>query len=184
MHDFAIADYLRDREKTQGKCKACGKDVSWGRERVAAHKRTNCSETNDETKRSFQGTSDSPTSSTQNTDNQSELSKEILGEIDSKLAKLFLRTGIAFRVVDSYVFKEFVEVLNPEYAKHLPSSKTLSGKLLDQQYENYSGVMKEMLQISDRLTLVSDGWTNVRGDHIFNFCISSPSHVSCFYKSL
>jgi hypothetical protein len=53
MFEFKVSDYLEERNRSLGKCKVCGKNVSWSRDRVAAHKRNNCDETNDQTKRKF-----------------------------------------------------------------------------------------------------------------------------------
>jgi Protein of unknown function (DUF 659) len=66
----------------------------------------------------------------------------------------------------------------------MPSSKTLSGKLLDQQYDQARMKINSILQESVNLTLTSDGWTNVRGSHIVNFIIKAPSRKPFFFKSI
>ena len=44
MDKFKINQFLEDYNKVtdRGKCKSCSKLISWKRERVASHKRTNC----------------------------------------------------------------------------------------------------------------------------------------------
>lgn len=66
----------------------------------------------------------------------------------------------------------------------MPSSKTLSGRLLDNQYDETRAKIKEILDDAQGLTLTSDGWTNVRGDHIVNFIIKAPDRQPFFYKSI
>jgi hypothetical protein len=112
------------------------------------------------------------------------MTQEEIERINSHLAAFFLRSGIALRLVESDAFKQLVEALNPGYACHMPCAKTLSGPMLDQQYQKYKTVLDGILQSSESLTLISDGWTNVRGDHIVNFCISSPDQKPFFYSSV
>lgn len=74
--------------------------------------------------------------------------------------------------------------LNPVYAETIASSKTISGPLLDRQYEKCSKILEKILETSQNLTLVSDGWTNIRGDHIVNFCIKAPDRKSFFHSAI
>jgi Protein of unknown function (DUF 659) len=77
-----------------------------------------------------------------------------------------------------------VNTLNPAYANSIPSSKALSGPLLDQKYNYCARHLEQILEASTNLTLVTDGWTNVRGEHITNFCIKAPSQKPFFYDSI
>lgn len=87
-----------------------------------------------------------------------ETSKE---EIDAALANFFFRSGIAFRIADSPAWKSLINLLNPNYAQVMPSSKILSRRLLDKQYEESSRKVTEILEGTEGLILASDGWTNV-----------------------
>jgi hypothetical protein len=53
--DFDISQYLENFESDgkSGTCKACFKPVRWSRDRVASHKRVNCSFVSEEEKRFF-----------------------------------------------------------------------------------------------------------------------------------
>ena len=196
MQSFEISEYLQDRNGNRGKCKDCSMMVIWARSRVAAHKRSTCPAASDEEKRKF---SKRPASSLSDSNNNSSfeadtsaveacsccrLTQERKSEIDSKLANFFFRTGISLRLVESHAFKDLVNSLNPAYAASMPCAKTLSGSLLDQQFEKCSSRLEEIMSTSENLTLVSDGWTNVRGDHIVNFCIKAPNQKPFFYDSV
>lgn len=112
------------------------------------------------------------------------LTEERKEEIDSKFAKFFFRTGISLRVADSEALKDLMESVNPAYAKKMPSAKSLSGSLLDKQYEKCLKVLEKILEEAENLTLISDGWTNIRRDHIVNFCVKSHDAKPFFYTSI
>ena len=99
------------------------------------------------------------------------INEELKNDIDTKLANFFYRTGISLRLVEPEAFKDFVKSLNPSYASVIPNAKALSGFLLDKQYTKCSTFVNEILNSETNLTLMSDGWTNIRGDLIVNFCI-------------
>lgn len=44
--------------------------------------------------------------------------------------------------------------------------------------------LNQFLTGSNDLTLITDGWTNTRGDHIVNFLVKSPTQRPMFYKSI
>lgn len=41
-----------------------------------------------------------------------------------------------------------------------------------------------MLENASGLTLTSDGWSNIRGEHLVNFVIKAPGHKPLFYKCI
>lgn len=95
-----------------------------------------------------------------------------------------IRTGIAFKVADSAAFKNMLHLLNPEYAKNAPSARVLGGRLLDKQHNDSKVKLQTELKEAENLTMTSDGWTNLRGDHIVNFIIKAPGQKPVFYKSI
>lgn len=193
-----IGDFLQNFDKRTGKgvCKACGKIVTWARVRLASHKRANCNGVNVAEKEQFRIIT--PTTSSANNTNSissNDISMEIIDdafiltpakkeEIDSALANLCVRTGISFRIIDSEAFHNFVMLLNLAYAKVMPNSRTLSGAPLDKEYNKSFDKVQDILGKCTELTLISDGWTNCRGDHIINFFVKAPSKSSCFFKSI
>lgn len=66
----------------------------------------------------------------------------------------------------------------------MPTRRTLSGVLLDQEYNKKREALQQIIGNENELGLVTDGWTNIRGDHIVNFLVKAPSRPSMFYKSI
>lgn len=195
MEQVKISDFLVDFNKIshQGKCKSCQKSVQWSTASLSAHKRSSCPTATNEEKRKFakRKRSNIFKNSASGEDSDQDLTNPIsIGSdegtsgTNEKLASFFFRTGISLRVADSFVFKDLVKSLNPVYAESMPTSKKLSGPLLDQQYQKCSQILEEILDQSTNLTLISDGWTNVRGDHIVNFCVKSPGAKPFFHSSI
>ncbi|KAG5666709.1 hypothetical protein PVAND_014724 [Polypedilum vanderplanki] len=186
-----------NKAKQSGTCKSCLKTVYWARERVAAHKRSSCQNATSEEKNFFmkrKNEASAQTSRTQFSNNTTQqnlcltedgnpiLSRDTKDDIDMKLANFFYRTGISLRLVESDAFKEFVKSLNPTYT--MPSAKTLSGSFLDKQFIKCSTSMNEILDSHINLCLITDGWTNIRGDHIVNFCVKAPTEKPFFHSSI
>lgn len=139
-----------------GTCRVCNKAVQWSRAKVSSHKRSNCPVVTAEEKILFRKRpledsmeNDSNTSinanpyetndyaasgGTSKTKNQP-ITHEKKAKIDAALGRLFFRTGIPFRILDSEAFRQFVEEINPEYAEVMPKSRTLPGTLLEKEYE-------------------------------------------------
>lgn len=195
MDNFKIKDFLENFEKetSRGTCKACQKAVRWSKADLSSHKRTSCEAASDEEKRKFAKRKHVDNSINIPVDNdlssgnagvRGSLSAEEKKDVSSKFANLFYRTGISFRLADSDAMKDFVKSLNPDYADSIPSSKALSGSLLDQQFAKCSKVLENIMEAKENLSLISDGWTNVRGDHIVNFCIKAPNQKPFFYTSI
>jgi len=141
---------------------------------VASHKRASCQNSTAEEKKFFakrkfvEVVNDDFTSFNSSDVTLPEAPEVTKEKIDDAVANFFFRTGISFRIADSQAFKEMVEAFNPAAATSIPSSKTLSGMLLDRQFTKCSQLLDEILNESEDLTLVSDGWTNIRGDHMVN----------------
>lgn len=197
--DFQISVYLGNvnKQTRRAPCKSCDKMVQWAREAVASHKRKHCDNATEEEKKFFakrkfnvmnsSGSESSAENIANNSDDSfilSELTNEKKQEINSALAKFFFRTGISFKLVESGAFKDLIKSLNSTYAQEMPSSFVLSGSLLDQEHSKLSTQLQKMLESSTDLVLVSDGWTNIRGDHIVNFCVKAPGNKPLFYKSI
>lgn len=192
-----ISDYLRDfvKETQKGTCKTCLKAVPWNQKKLGSHKRTNCAGASAEEKELFKITRQ-PATSLNNSDvwlieedsntsgTSSVLTAAKKSEIDAALGRLFCRTGISFNVADSEAFKDFVRLLNPAYAEVMPKSRTVSGLLLDQEYEKAHLKVTQILEQNENFVLISDGWTNTRGDHIVNFLVKAPGQPTVFYSAI
>jgi hypothetical protein len=199
MENFEIKTYLEDYNKNtyKGTCKACTKPIKWSRDAVIGHKRQACPNSTEEDRSFFQELADrkkprysfefsqqQSTNSNPSEQIQQPLSQEGIDELDALFGDCFYRTGIAFRIADSDVIKRFVQKLNPAYAPHLPSSKKVSGILLDKHYNGIKRKVDTILSQQSNLILITDGWTNIRSDHIVNFCVKSSDSKTFFYKSI
>lgn len=63
----------------------------------------------------------------------------------------------------------------------LPTRHVLSSHLLESEYLRVQGKVYEVIQKADCLAIISDGWSNVRGEATINCIISAPKPV--FVKS-
>lgn len=197
-----ISEYLQQYDKVtkKGACRACGNLVPWSRVNLSSHKRASCPNASAEEKEIFriqpQATSGSPhanisdpqvnpvnVSADDTTSQPYELTEGKKTEIDTAFGNFCYRTGIPFAVVKSESFRDLVKLLNPAYGEVMPKPRTISGKLLDEQYDRSFGKLKDILNNCTDLSLITDGWTNTRGDHIVNYMINAPSHQTVFYKS-
>ena len=107
-------------------------------------------------------------------------------KINAELAQFIFRTGLPFSVVDHPNFKRFVQSLRPSYMA--PSRKTIATKWLDQQYNDLNSKFAAKLQAATRskplrFTLLTDGWTNIRGESIVNYVLVDAKGQAYFHSS-
>lgn len=62
--------------------------------------------------------------------------------------------------------------LRPGYSG--PSSNDLGGKLLDAVSDDVDESIKKQLEENTSITLLLDGWSNVKNDPVIATCIHSP----------
>ncbi|KAF0738576.1 hypothetical protein Ae201684P_019961 [Aphanomyces euteiches] len=96
--------------------------------------------------------------------------------MDKACARLFYDTGILFAVAHSTAWKEYHAALRPAYQP--PSSKRIRGALLDAAYQEHSRETTRHLEASNFVHLVSDGFSNVRRQHLVNFVAYTPNSDS------
>jgi Protein of unknown function (DUF 659) len=186
MESFKISDLLEIFNKISNrvKCKTCSVLVSWNRDRVASHKRINCTNVSQEERIFFAKKRRIDDSFSENSNDSTSSQQSSFGDIDAAVANLFYRSGISFRIADSPAWKQLISLLNANYALVMPSSKVLSSRLLDKQCNKTRAKIGKILCETESLTLTSDGWTNVRGDHIVNFIIKAPNRQPFFFKPI
>jgi hypothetical protein len=56
--------------------------------------------------------------------------------------------------------------------------------LLDQEYDALFTVGKNMLASAKMYSLTTDGWSNLRQDHLVNFVLIVPGQKPFFYRSI
>lgn len=103
--------------------------------------------------------------------------------IDVAIARFVFTTGIPFSVASSKLFAQVFAVARPSYKP--PGRNKLSTTLLDECYNDDLEQCKKQVSEAEAVVVISDGWSNLRNDHIVNFVlqiegISRP----VFYKSI
>jgi len=105
-----------------------------------------------------------------------------IAETKLQMARFFYAENIPFSMVESSFFKDFMGTLRPAFANHIPSRYELSTPLLNGTYEEMKTKVSSYMNDVEKVCLVSDGWSNVRGDSIINFVFTTPRPI--FYKSI
>lgn len=208
--NFAINSYLKEKDKGKpgyGECLACGKLVHWSREKVTSHKSAkskNCTGITDEEQNLFRGLKNikivevrtiatdpkqglpSPQSSLQKPESNllrvDKLTLEEKSRCDAAIASFFHKTSIPLQIADSDAFKEMISTLRPAYGKLSPSAKVIGGSMLDKQYELMKTEIEAKIKKAKTYSLVTDGWSNARNEHIINFVVCIPDEAPIFYK--
>lgn len=92
---------------------------------------------------------------------------------DSLFSAIFYETAIPFTVADSTAVRKFLTAVRPSYTP--PSSKVISGRILDATAESHAAQTLATVQAHSHMCLVTDGWSNVAGDHLVNMVIVFPN---------
>jgi hypothetical protein len=100
--------------------------------------------------------------------------------IDEAISLAFIMCGIPFRVISNPYFINALKTLNPSYI--VPSRKTLSGRLLDNEVAKVNNKTNEIIEFTNDITLGLDGWTAPDGSSIWNFVILTPSREEYLYE--
>lgn len=102
-------------------------------------------------------------------------------DLDKSIAKFFYANNIPFNVSKNAEFKKMIENLRPGYIP--PNRDQLSGNLLDEVHEDIEECLKKELLDEAALTLILDGWSNIKNDPIFA-CSIHTGMKSYFLKAL
>jgi hypothetical protein len=95
-------------------------------------------------------------------------------ELDLLLAKAFYSGGIPHSFVDNPEFRKFLNHIRPAYRP--PNRQRLSGGLLDSVHAQVSKQVEQKIrEEAGRLTLTTDGWSNIRNEPVVNYILVSPS---------
>ncbi|KAM7309798.1 uncharacterized protein ISCGN_006783 [Ixodes scapularis] len=85
-----------------------------------------------------------------------------------------------FSLAENEHWQAAFKMLGPSYTP--PSRYLLSRPLLDAEYERVKSHVEESLKDATCITLLTDGWTNIRGESVINFVVATPQPV--FYTSI
>lgn len=100
--------------------------------------------------------------------------------IDAELARCVYEEGFPLSIVDKPAFKRFLRAVRPAY--NPPARRQLSEQLLEEAYQRKKQEVDAALTKAPMISIVSDGWTNVRNESIINYLASVNGEVF-FYKS-
>lgn len=91
-------------------------------------------------------------------------------KIDFALGMLFFGSSLSFSLVDSSVFKTFVNLLDPNYS--IPCRQTLSTTILRKVHARVATCLRPIKDL-EKATLIIDGWKN---------CASNSKTVTTIMK--
>lgn len=94
-------------------------------------------------------------------------------------ARAMYATGSPLMLTANVYWKRFLNVLRPAYTP--PTRHALSTHLLDTEFNRVQAKDKQTIDKADCISVISDGWSNVRGQGIINYIVTTPQPV--FYKS-
>ncbi|XP_065315124.1 uncharacterized protein LOC135924008 [Gordionus sp. m RMFG-2023] len=101
-------------------------------------------------------------------------------QLDSALALAIFMSNCPFNLVENKYFNNFLKLMRPAYK--IPSRHAISKTLLDFEYIKVKNIINNKFNNLKDFTLISDGWTNIRGESIINFIIMTPEPI--FFKSI
>ena len=93
--------------------------------------------------------------------------------------QIFYRTRINFNTADCEEWKELWQYARPSYLP--PSSKKLRITLLDKANNITKKECEDSIAEAETVTIVADGWLNMRKDHLVNYIALIPNRKPLFY---
>lgn len=108
------------------------------------------------------------------------VSKQKNKELQVLFTKALISGDVAFRFSSNYFLKQFFEKLGSGFLP--PSRREITGSILKKLEEDTNQTIANEISNQKNLTIVPDGWQNVRGVSVINIMLVNPK--SCiFYKS-
>ena len=89
--------------------------------------------------------------------------------LDEAFATFFFQIAIPFHIADCSSLRHLLSLARPAYK--VPSRKLLATRLLDIAFEKQKTVIGECIAESNVAALISDGWTNLRKEHLVIFVV-------------
>jgi hypothetical protein len=80
-------------------------------------------------------------------------------------------TGSPLMLTGNVFWKRFLNVLRPAYTP--PTRHALSTNLPDAEFSRVQVKVKKIIEKADCIAIISDGWSNVLGQGIINYIIST-----------
>lgn len=99
---------------------------------------------------------------------------------DQLFARAIYASGTPLNIADDDNWRSFFKMLRPSW--EIPSRYKLSTVYLEAEFNSIKQNVGSKILESPSLGLMCDGWTNIRGEPIINYVITTPSPV--FYKTV
>lgn len=96
-------------------------------------------------------------------------------KIDAALARAVYMSNCPFNLLDNDYWQHALNLLRPSYIP--PSAYKIGTPLLNAEYSSVMEASKNQVKSAPCLGLMTDGWTNITGDNLINFVISTPDPV-------
>lgn len=93
----------------------------------------------------------------------------------NKYADAVYGTAVSFNAISNPMWKEVYNRLRPKF--EVPTREELSKDLLKESYERVSKLAVAYVEKSDYISIVIDGWSNVRKDAIINVVAMTPEPI-------
>lgn len=98
-------------------------------------------------------------------------------KLDILFARAFYSSSILFQIIEEENIVPAINGLQPSFLQQATTKQSV-----DLEYEHVTNASKLQIAISYGVTLVIDGWSNMRRESIINIVICSPQPVC--YKSI
>jgi len=98
----------------------------------------------------------------------------LLDELNGEFASMIYSTGVPFIFADHPKVVAFLQKLKPSWKP--PSAKVIAGSLLTKQSTALKTAINTFVTDSKYVSLVSDGWSNIRREHMVNYVLVTPDH--------
>lgn len=97
-----------------------------------------------------------------------------------KIDFIYIVLGCPLSLTENVYWQEFFNIINPGFEP--PSRHELSNKYLDNNYQEVKKRVDDKINSAISVGVQSDGWSNINGEGIINFVVTTPQPV--FFKSL
>jgi Protein of unknown function (DUF 659) len=195
---FDVGDHVIKTGKGQSRsinCKYCDKKLPDSKDRWKSHLNANCKAIPDYVKSSIprkRKASESvtilshsesgvlePSGSASNGQRSilkwiDKTNQALLDELNDDFSSMIYSTGIPFVFADHPKVRQFLKKLKPSW--NPPSAKVIAGTLLKKKSNSLKNSVNDFISQSEYVSLVSDGWSNLRREHMVNYVIVTPNH--------
>ncbi|XP_040076165.1 zinc finger BED domain-containing protein 4-like [Ixodes scapularis] len=101
-------------------------------------------------------------------------------KLDEALARAIYASGTPLSVTENRYWREAFKLLRPAFVP--PSRHSLGERLLEAEYARVLTLVEEKVNAALCVTVLTDSWTNVRGESILNFVLATPKPI--FYSAV